>query len=148
MVQHFVLLFKAPLEIIGGVFLCYIGWSIFKAPTYTSDHAFAAVTPWYGFCTTALLTFINPMTILMFIAILANFSADITSTSNAMILVTGVFIGSAFWWILLCGIVSWLRKTLNHRLLSAINKISGIVVFAFGIQSLFIVLSEYRFMIK
>jgi hypothetical protein len=52
------------------------------------------------------------------------------------LLVMGVFIGSAFWWLLLSGGISLLRGRISLRGLAWINRLSGILIVGFGVAAL------------
>ncbi|WP_143467604.1 LysE family transporter [Leptolyngbya ohadii] len=58
------------------------------------------------------------------------------SYTEAIVLVLGVFLGSALWWLLLCGSVSLFRIRLNAKTLRWLNRISGLVLLTFGIIAL------------
>jgi arginine exporter protein ArgO len=77
------------------------------------------------------------MTILSFAAVFAGIglgaSPDYLSAST---LVGGVFLGSALWWLLLSSGVGLFRARLNSGWMRIINRVSGIVIFAFGLYSL------------
>ena len=53
-----------------------------------------------------------------------------------MRLVTGVFVGSALWWLLLSAVAGFLRKSFNPEWLVILHRLSGIVLLAFGIRAL------------
>jgi hypothetical protein len=77
--------------------------------------------------TTLALTLTNPMTILAFVAIFAGAGLATASgdTLAALLLVAGVFLGSAAWWLLLSGGVALLRGFVNAQTLRWINWIAG-----------------------
>ena len=58
------------------------------------------------------------------------------SWREATVLVAGVFIGSALWWLLLSGTVGALRARLDVHALRWVNRVSGLVLLAFGIAAL------------
>ena len=58
-------------------------------------------------------------------------------------LVLGVFAGSAAWWLLLSGLVGLLRDRLDARALQWLNRISGLVLFGFGLWSLMSLFSAW-----
>jgi threonine/homoserine/homoserine lactone efflux protein len=91
-----------------------------------------------AYASTFLLTVTNPMTILSFVAIFAALGLGSTTGSyaSALILVLGVFCGSAAWWLLLSGGVGLLRNKFNARGLLWINRISGAIITLFGIVAL------------
>jgi threonine/homoserine/homoserine lactone efflux protein len=125
-------------SVIGGVFLCYLGSKTFVArPAET-----AAQSKGSGgigaYASTFFLTLTNPATILSFAAIfaglgLANAGGDYGSAS---IMVLGVFLGSALWWLILSGGVSLLRGKFTPGMLRWVNKISGAIIAGFGVAVL------------
>jgi threonine/homoserine/homoserine lactone efflux protein len=126
------------LRLFGGLFLCYLGVkTLFSKPA--EQEAKAGGTGLFGsYVSTFLLTVTNPMTILSFAAIfaglgLANTSGDYAS---ALILVLGVFLGSAMWWLLLSGGVGLFRDKFNSDGLLWVNRISGVIITVFGMIAL------------
>lgn len=131
---------EIALRLIGGAFLCYLGVRTFLArpaeqtqTTTTRDNSLVA-----DYTSTLFLTLTNPMTILSFAAIFAGLGiASASGTyATAAILVAGVFLGSALWWLLLSGIVSLLRSRINSRALRWVNRFSGVIISAFGLIAL------------
>lgn len=126
------------LGLAGGLFLCYLGVRTVTAP----PAAQAAVVESRGllgaWSTTLALTLTNPMTILAFVAIFAGAGLATASgdTLAALLLVTGVFLGSAAWWLLLSGGVSLLRRFVNAQTLRWINWIAGGVIVVFGVLAI------------
>ncbi len=55
---------------------------------------------------------------------------------DAGILVLGVFLGSALWWLILVSGVSLFRDQVNTHTLQWINRISGIIIIGFGLAAL------------
>jgi len=84
----------------------------------------------------------NPLTLVFFATILPGFDVVFPpgSTSSAMMFVFGVFCGSTLWWIILCGSLASVRSFITARHLRLINRISGIVIAAFGAGALIWVL--------
>ena len=54
----------------------------------------------------------------------------------AGVLVTGVFMGSALWWLLLSGGVGLFQSRVDSGWMQLVNRSSGCIIFAFGIYSL------------
>jgi threonine/homoserine/homoserine lactone efflux protein len=123
------------LRLLGGLFLMYLGGKAFlAAPTAPSPSGkngglLAAYT------STFLLTLTNPATILSFAAIFAG--AGLASAAGnygqAIVLVAGVFAGSALWWLLLSGGVSIFRAKLTPDRLRWVNRLAGVVIGGFGL---------------
>jgi len=126
------------LRVIGGAFLCYLGIKTLLAKP--AEQA----TPTKGnglvgaYASTFFLTLTNPMTIISFAAIFAGLGLASTSRSygSAGVLVLGVFIGSALWWLILSGGVGIFRDKFNPRGLQWVNRISGAVITGFGLFAL------------
>jgi putative LysE/RhtB family amino acid efflux pump len=74
------------------------------------------------------------MTILSFAGIFAALGVAETggNLSAAALLVLGVFIGSAAWWLLLSGGVGLMREKLSSGLLVWTNRLSGVILVIFG----------------
>lgn len=126
------------LRLVGGAFLCYLGLKTFLAKPA------GQVAPARGngivgaYVSTFLLTLTNPMTILSFAAIFAGLggASESGDYGSAGVLVLGVFIGSALWWIILSSSASLLRTRVTPAGLRWVNKISGIIITGFGLLAL------------
>jgi threonine/homoserine/homoserine lactone efflux protein len=125
------------LGLLGGLFLCFLGIRTFRS----APAARGAQTQGRGllaaYLSTFFLTFTNPMTVLSFVAVFAGLG--LVASPNyfaASVLVGGVFAGSALWWLLLSSGVSLLQSRLGAGWMQAVNRVSGCIIFAFGIYSL------------
>jgi threonine/homoserine/homoserine lactone efflux protein len=126
---------QTGLRFIGGVFLCYLGLKIYNCDP-TRQAPSNDFNGWFGaYATTFLLTLSNPVTILSFIAIYAGWGIESLSGHYfaAAILMLGVFIGSAMWWIALFVGLTAFRDKFSMRVLRWIHKISGLVIASFGV---------------
>ncbi|MEM1281750.1 MAG: LysE family transporter, partial [Cyanobacteria bacterium P01_H01_bin.152] len=90
----------------------------------------------YG--STLALTLTNPATILSFAGIFTGLGMVELGTDFASsgILVLGVFLGSALWWFFLSGAVGLLRDRFTPAAMRWLNRLSGIILLAFGIIAL------------
>jgi threonine/homoserine/homoserine lactone efflux protein len=91
-----------------------------------------------AYASTFFLTLTNPTTILSFAAIFAGLGAGDANGDalSTMVLVLGVFLGSAAWWVVLSWATSLLRTRLSVRGLRWVNRVSGAVIAAFGVLAL------------
>lgn len=123
------------LHIVGGVFLLYLGIKTFLEKP--ADHAAQASQSGYfsAYLSTFFLTITNPMTILSFAAIFAGTMLT-EKTSSPLVLVLGVFLGSAAWWLTLSLGVGWMRDRLTAVHMAWINRISGAIIIIFGVMAL------------
>ncbi|MEW4288143.1 LysE family translocator [Rossellomorea marisflavi] len=137
-ITSFLISQKLWLQLIGGLFLCYLG-----IQTYRSRPAGHAASARGGgllksYTSVFFLTVTNPMTILFFIGIFSGIGLGKSSfdMGSALLMVTGVFLGSAAWWLSLSFGVSLFRKRFSDDSLAWINRLSGIIVFGFGVFAL------------
>lgn len=123
------------LRIIGGAFLLYLGVKTFLEKP--ADHAAQASQSGYfsAYLSTFFLTITNPMTILSFAAIFAGTMLT-QETNSPIVLVLGVFLGSAAWWLTLSLGVGLMRDRLTATRMAWINRISGTVIIIFGVVAL------------
>jgi threonine/homoserine/homoserine lactone efflux protein len=126
---------KVGLRLAGGVFLCYLGLKTLLAKPSEQAATAQGRSLMGAYASTFLLTLTNPMTIIAFAAVfaglgLANTEADYGA---AGVLVLGVFMGSALWWLVLSGGVGLVREKFNLRGLQWVNRISGMIVITFGL---------------
>ena len=91
-----------------------------------------------AYVSTLFLTITNPMTIISFAAIFAamGLGGGTTDYAGAALLVSGVFLGSAAWWLLLSGGVGLFREKLNNDHLRWVNRASGAIIAGFGLVCL------------
>ena len=123
------------IQLTGGIFLLALGIKTFRATPAESAAAASGTGLAAGYASTLLLTLANPMTILSFAGIFAALGIADTGgdLSAASLLVLGVFIGSAAWWLILSGGVGLMRDRLAPGMLRWTNRLSGIVLVSFGI---------------
>ncbi|MBL8062985.1 MAG: LysE family transporter [Anaerolineales bacterium] len=124
------------LRVIGGLFLLYLGYKTFreKPAEQAAQSAQGGLASMYF--STFFLTITNPMTILAFAAIFAGTMLG-KLVGSPMVMVAGVFAGSAAWWLTLSLGVGFLRDRLNQTHMTWINRISGAIIFLFGLFALF-----------
>jgi threonine/homoserine/homoserine lactone efflux protein len=126
------------LHLIGGLFLCYLGGKTFLAKA-APQAASAKGSGFMGaYASTFFLTLTNPLTILFFVAIFAGLGLASAggNFASAGVLVLGVFLGSALWWLILSAGVGVFRKNFNLHGLQWVNRISGAIITAFGLFAL------------
>jgi threonine/homoserine/homoserine lactone efflux protein len=154
------------LRAVGGLFLCYLGIRIFlsqpsreaanlsvkpSVQPYAQENAQenwqekdhqvmgrSVKTLAGAYFSTVFLTLTNPATILSFAAVFAGLGLANRQNSypEATVLVLGVFLGSALWWLLLCGAVSLFRARFDAARLRWLNRVFGFMLLTFGIIAL------------
>lgn len=125
-------------RLIGGLFLCYLGVRAFLKKPQEQTVSVANSTNLSAYGTTFFLTLTNPMTILFFVGIFAGLGivSESIHYASAGLMVIGVFAGSAAWWLLLSGATGLFRSKISEGKLALVNKISGVVILAFGVAAL------------
>lgn len=124
-------------RIVGGLFLCWLGIRTFRARVREGSGDTAAASYLAAFATTVLLTLSNPLTILSFMAVFAGLGLGMGGGYGAAsLVVTGVFLGSALWWVLLSGGMALLRHKLEPAAMRWINRGSGLFLLAYGLAAL------------
>lgn len=122
------------LHLIGGAFLAYLGVRTIRAQPAVRSTAVADRADLVGaYASTVGLTLSNPATILSFAAMFAGVApAGRAGTAETVLLVGGVFVGSALWWLVLSTSVGACRSRLDQGALSWINRGSGLVLLGFS----------------
>jgi len=132
---------QAIIHIFGSLFLFYLGIKILRsipAPIESSSTTVSRRGLFGAYASTVVLTLTNPTTIFMFLGVFAGLriGAGAGDYLSALLLVIGVFSGSATWWFILSGGVGLLRTRINTAMLRAVNVLSGLIIIGFGIYSL------------
>ncbi|MGP8444941.1 LysE family translocator [Burkholderia vietnamiensis] len=127
------------LKIGGGAFLMWLAWTIARqgAPAPAARAELPRTTALRDFVTTFGLTLSNPMTILSFVGIFAALGPlagahDSGMRATVAMMVGGVFVGSAAWWLCLSGTSAALRTRMPPALMYALARVSAVVIAGFG----------------
>jgi threonine/homoserine/homoserine lactone efflux protein len=127
------------LHFIGSIFLCYLGVKIFFSRPSNKSAKANGNKPFTAYISTFFLTITNPVTILSFIAIFSGLGIiNNYTTTLSLILVLGVFLGSALWWLLLSSVAGIVANRMKNFSLSFVNRISGLILLLFGLYGLMI----------
>jgi threonine/homoserine/homoserine lactone efflux protein len=135
LISHILFSHNTWLRLVGGTFLCFLGIRTIFAPPVKhvgSEHVESFVG---AYTTTLFLTLTNPTTIFSYGLLFAGFGVTNIRHGfiSAYLLVLGVFIGSAIWWVILSTGVDALRSKMNVLELKWVNRIAGVFISASGI---------------
>ena len=121
-------------SLIGGLYLVFLGIKAYRTVPERKNNSSNSSGWISAYVSTYFLTLTNPMTILSFAAIFAGFGLGNANESyfSAGLLVVGVFIGSAIWWLLLSSAAGLLRQKFTTHHLRWVNRISGFIIIGFG----------------
>lgn len=127
------------LRSVGGSILVVLGVKAFAARPVKKNELPRSARHYAGmYSSTFFLTLTNPMTIFSFAAVFAGFGLAGTtgSAQSAGILVLGVFLGSALWWLFLVALFSLYGRRFQSHELVWVNRISGAIITTSGIFAL------------
>ena len=132
-ISGFLLRYSFWIGSVGGLFLLYLGIRTLLQKPAANGEAAKPASLAQAFLSTLGLTLANPPTILAFVAIFAGLGLSASADyALAAMIVAGVFLGSAAWWVVLAAAGGALRDRLGPRLLCAINLVSGITILGFA----------------
>jgi threonine/homoserine/homoserine lactone efflux protein len=132
-------LHRFSIETVGGLALFLYGVRLFFAQPRLTREAEAAKTSSLGdfvwdIPQTFFLTITNPAAVLGLFAIFGGVSSfvEVESYVDVFTMVAAIMGGSLTWWILLCNFIANIRHRLDLGMLRLINRIAGVLMFAFG----------------
>jgi threonine/homoserine/homoserine lactone efflux protein len=132
-ISHLILDYAKFLQIAGGLFLIFLG--IRTARTHFAASDLAATPHAARFGLTFSLSVTNPGLALGYLAIFSSLSGVLAlglTPYRPAIIIFGIALGGALWWLLLSFFIGRLKTRLGHSTLDKINRWSGILVAAFG----------------
>lgn len=130
-------------KLVGLVALISLGIYIFRSnhPMQIQENKKYSSSHFHDFLTTFFFTFSNPLSVLVFVAIFASYGIafQFSHLLDALLTITGIFVGCSFWWISLTGLAAIFRHKVNINSLYLVNRIIGLGVIVVAI-ALFIYL--------
>ena len=130
-VSNFLIDQKLWIQGVGLILLFYIGLNIIlKKKKELVETELKDESLLRDYFSTFLLTITNPLTILLFLGAFAAMGLSNLKESHTSLffLLSGVFIGSASWWLFLSRITHSLKTKITSKLLGRIDTISGSVI--------------------
>lgn len=126
---------RVPLALGGGVLLLWLAWQTWRAPTHGTQVAQTRdARGLLGlFAGTFVLTLSNPATILSFIAVFGALAAGVAKAPSPALLVLGVMLGSAAWWLLLTAVVALVRQRFTSAWRRRVNQCSALLLAGFAL---------------
>lgn len=124
---------RLPLAVGGGLFMLWLAWTIVRAPVAQQAAQVGGGNDLLRcFAGTFVLTLSNPATILSFIAVFGAMAGRANVTSPPL-MIAGVLIGSALWWLLLTSAVGRLRERFDAHWRRRVNLASALVLAGFAL---------------
>jgi len=123
------------LQIGGAAFLLFLGLKTFREQSATLDnYQMAPSSRLRDVVSTFVLTISNPLTIISFAAVFSGLGLVSSGEhASAVVLVAGVFLGSAAWWLVLSQSIGLFRSRLNAAVMDWINRVAGIFLMGMAV---------------
>lgn len=141
-VQPFMKEHQEALQMIGGVFLCLLGVRTFISRPHFGDRPINGIGLLRAFSTAFIYTLTNWHILWLIVTAFAAFRVAAADTNgdllHTMILVGGIFAGSAFWGLLIAGGTGYLRARSDRNVLIWVNHIGGVLLGLIGVVILLI----------
>ena len=120
--------------LVGASFLLYLGVKTLLTQPTLENPSVDKLSHRNAFLTTLGLTLANPPTILAFAAIFAGLGlVSDADYGTAALIVAGVFLGSASWWVILAAGAGWLRGRMGPGFVRTINVVAGVSILGFAL---------------
>jgi len=123
-------------RLVGGILLIAIGIRSFRLkPKQISVYEPTKKHLIKDFLSAFVLTITNPGTVLFFMAVFTGFGLTGTTGEfvSAITLVSGIFIGSVTWWLVLSSSAFILKPRINDKFLTGLNHLSSTAIIIFGL---------------
>ena len=143
-ISEFLISERSWMQRVGGVILIFMGLRLFLTKPAEEKKDVDGKGLFGDFLSTFLLTLTNPMTFVAFAAVFATMGIGAVRGRPILTaeLVGGVLLGSALWWLILCGGAHALRRHFDFRKLTTMNKATGVFVMGVGVVYIFLGSSE------
>lgn len=131
------------IKIVAAVFLGIIGIRVYMMNPAKNEKEEKRVSKRNliaAYFSVMVLTLLNPVSIMLFIALFTSFGLVNIISGNGMFsiiqIVGAVFIGSILWWILVVKIVAKFSKNMSEEKISKISKVIGSLIFVMSVVTL------------
>ena len=132
-VSTFLLEHQVIIRLVGGSFLIFVGVRGYGQKEVESEEELSGAGLVKDFLASFMLAISNPATILAAIPVVAAVGAiGLRDTDSATWLVTGVFSGSALWWLVLSAAAGAVRSRFSPKVLTLLNRISAVLLSVTG----------------
>jgi threonine/homoserine/homoserine lactone efflux protein len=141
-ISTFIIAHEVAIGLIGGIIVLAVGLLTYRAPVLMADGHLNVQSLRRDFMTAFSMAITNPATMFAALGVFAAFGPTHAQTGpqDALALVTGVFGGSAAWWLILAGTAGSWRGSMMERGLERLNRFSGALIILSGIAVLGVVL--------
>ena len=125
---------RVPLALAGGLLLLALAWRTWQAPVHERAAPARDARDLLGlFGGTFVLTLSNPATILSFVAVFGALAGGLARSPSPALMVLGVALGSAAWWLLLTTLVARVRGHFTATWRRRVNRGSALLLAGFAL---------------
>lgn len=134
-ILSFIQPYTTIIRLIGGIFLCFLGYATFVDPTIPHMQSSQSSNVLASYFSALVLTLSNPLIIVPFGALLTVFKVNqaATTINTIGIFAIGVFAGSACWFSLLSVTANRFKSYCNAERLRTVTRISGVLIALLGL---------------
>jgi len=146
-VSHFLITQEVWIRLVGGIALLAIGFLFVFFPGSPPEKGPSRAGLAGTFLTTFMLTLTNPITIITFLTVFASLglASAPMSYGAAGVLVAGVFLGSAIWWLSISLAVLLARGKIGTAWMPMMKRWCGVLVFGFGVYAVWDAVEQLYF---
>ena len=127
------------LSFLGGAFLlrCAAHTLMRRRSLVDQPSNFVPLSPVMAYGSAVAFNASNPMSPMLMVALLSPIiGLSAPSLSEAAVMLLGMFIAAATWWVCLSGGITLLRSRLNPRMLMSVNQVAGAILTFYGALAL------------
>jgi threonine/homoserine/homoserine lactone efflux protein len=123
------------IRMFGAIVIVILGIRIFFSKEEKEALPLSGKNLLKSFFATFFLAISNPATVFSFLIIFASYGTKHMGSNNLarVVLVLGVFTGSALWWVVLVTAASLFRESITHKHMRLLNKTLGSITACLGI---------------
>lgn len=130
--------YRDELHVVGGLFLLFIAWHTWRdkprqanteevEKKYLKKAHIKVGGALKAMATSFFITLTNPATLFGVMAVVATLGG-LKNRVEAGVLITGIFLGSSLWWILLSGGVSLVRGHFTEKRVTTMNRVTAAIL--------------------
>jgi threonine/homoserine/homoserine lactone efflux protein len=143
-ISTFIIAHEIAIGLVGGIIVLAVGLLTYRAPVLMADGQLSVQSLKRDFMTAFSMAITNPATMMAALGVFAAFGPTYANAgpSDGLLLIVGVFGGSALWWLVLAGTAGTWRASMMERGLKRLNRFSGAIMAISGAAVLALALTR------
>lgn len=133
-VSTFIIAHEVAIGLIGGIIVLAVGLFTYRAPVFMEGGQLNVQSLSRDFAAAFSMAITNPATMMAALGVFAAFGPAYArpAPSDGLLLIAGVFGGSALWWLVLAATAGTWRASMMERGLKRLNRLSGGIMVVSG----------------